>query len=676
MAATLASLLGQASITDHEQVLSACEATLSKSKNDVQAQQVRIVALLNLDRFQDAVATVEAGGEEIKRTARLEYAYALYKNGQAAKAAEVAREDGSESDRGLRHVEAQASYRHQDFERASELYRNLSAQRGAVNNEDMDLRINMGATYAQLEWAGRASADAPQKPAREDMEAFETAYNAACQSIARDELGQAEVLLRRAKELCEASEMDQEEKDAEIVPISIQQLYVLIRQGRLEDAQALAATIDSKECVFLSFRGRDGLANSIRSVHAFHDSSTQFIAQTNTAATSTERSNPYLTHRTLYKTPSTILPDRPFTYQSAAIQRNNYTLDLLAHKYDGIIRSTANLAATPTLDSAANSLSAFGAAAHARNQAGKEALKTVLPVLERRPNDIGLLLVCMQLYIHSSNPAAAISLLENFFTRLSSSSEPSAQDVRYAPGLIGVLVSLYTSRGQTSHARSELAKAARYWRQHSNPPISTRALGHLYKSAGASLLDSSVPADQQLAADLFTFLHEKDASDRYAAAGLVAALARANPAAITEDKLSALTPLDRLISGIDVSALENAGVAKSTPTPTTTSTKRAAPDSAPKPKTKKLKKSKTPKDFDLTKKMDPERWLPIKDRSSYRPKGKKGKAKQAMFMQGGAVAEDSGAGSGSSTPAPAAQVVEGKSNAAKNKNKKKKGGKW
>ncbi|KAG9660338.1 signal recognition particle protein, partial [Aureobasidium melanogenum] len=658
MAATLASLLGQASITDHDQVLSACETTLAKSKNDLQALQVKIVALLNLDRFQDAIATVEAGGEDIKQRARLEYAYALYKNGQPAKAAEVARQDSNESDRGLRHVEAQASYRHQDFERAAELYRKLSTQRGAVDNEDMDLRINTGATYAQLEWAGRASADAPQKPSREDMEAFETAYNAACQSIARDELGQAEVLLRRAKELCEASEMDQEEKDAEIVPISIQQLYVLIRQGRLDDAQALAATIDSKD------------------VHAFHDSSTQFIAQTNTAATSTETSNPYLTHRTLYKTPSTILPDKPFTYQSAAIQRNNYTLDLLAHKYDGIIRSTASLAQTPTLDSATVSLSAFGAAAHARNQAGKEALKSVLPVLERRPNDIGLLLVCMQLYIHASNPAAAISLLENFFARLSSSSEASAQDVRYAPGLIGVLVSLYTSRGQQSHARSELAKAAKYWRQHSNPPISSRALGHLYKSAGAALLESSVPADQQLAAELFTFLHEKDSSDRYASAGLVAALARANPSAIDAEKLSALTPLDRLVSSIDVSALEAAGVAKSTPTIASTSTKRSAPsDSMPatKPKPKKLKKSKTPKDFDPTKKLDPERWLPIKDRSSYRPKGKKAKARQAMFMQGGAVAEDSGAGSGASTPA--AQVVEAKS-ANKKSKKKGKSGKW
>lgn len=81
------------------------------------------------------------------------------------------------------------------------------------------------------------------------MDAFETAYNAACNSIARDELGQAEVLLKRSKELCDASEMTEEEKDAEIVPITIQQLYVLIRQGKIEEAQRLAATIDAKECV-------------------------------------------------------------------------------------------------------------------------------------------------------------------------------------------------------------------------------------------------------------------------------------------------------------------------------------------------------------------------------------------------------------------------------------------
>lgn len=38
-----------------------------------------------------------------------------------------------------------------------------------------------------------------RKIEREDLEAFETASNAACKSIAKNEYGQAEVLLKRAK---------------------------------------------------------------------------------------------------------------------------------------------------------------------------------------------------------------------------------------------------------------------------------------------------------------------------------------------------------------------------------------------------------------------------------------------------------------------------------------------
>jgi signal recognition particle subunit SRP72 len=47
-----------------------------------------------------------------------------------------------------------------------------------------------------------------------------------------------------------------------------------------------------------------------------------------------------------------------------------------------------------------------------------------------------------------------------------------------------------------------------------------------------------------------------------------------------------------------------------------------------------------PKDFEEGKKMDPERWLPLRDRSSYRPKGKKGKKKAADLTQGGVVKEE------------------------------------
>ena len=61
------------------------------------------------------------------------------------------------------------------------------------------MRINSGATDAQLEWRRQGHLVQKRKPGREDLEAFETAYNAACGSIAREELGQGEFLLKQAK---------------------------------------------------------------------------------------------------------------------------------------------------------------------------------------------------------------------------------------------------------------------------------------------------------------------------------------------------------------------------------------------------------------------------------------------------------------------------------------------
>lgn len=157
----------------------------------------------------------------------------------------------------------------EDFQRASELYATLTSQRGEVSNEDVDLGINSGAVDAQLEWGNQGHLVQKKKPAREDMEAFETAYNAACGSIARGELGQAEVLLKRSKgrhaclesvsagadirtDLCNAlDDMSEEDKRAEILPISVQHIYVLTRQGRLEEADKIASTIKSAEYVVL-----------------------------------------------------------------------------------------------------------------------------------------------------------------------------------------------------------------------------------------------------------------------------------------------------------------------------------------------------------------------------------------------------------------------------------------
>jgi signal recognition particle subunit SRP72 len=645
---SLSSLLKQTSIDDDEQVLRAADAALKSSPSDLDAQYVKLIALLKLDRYDAALKTLNAGGEKLKERSTLEHAYALYKSGNPKAAVDLAQKG---THRGSKHVEAQARYRSEDFAGAAALYKELA--RTPDEDAIADLRINSGAVDAQLEWAGQGHLVQKKKPEREDLDAFETAYNAACGSIARGELAQGEVLLKRASGICSSLEdMSEEEKQAELLPIIVQQVYVLSRLGRTEEAEELAKTASGK---------------------AIPDPVTQYIAQVNGIATTSDI-NPYLAQRLVSNDLETFRPDYPFQFQSAVLERNRYASGLQALKYDGTAKSTNHYldkASHPTTDVILNSkhsISVVNAAAHARGRTGKEALKHILPVLRARPTDIGLLLTIVQLYVLTGNPASATSLLATSLDRLEKLSGAD-QDARFAPGLVAAAVSLYIIQGRKGSAHQELAKAASYWRSKSKH----RPTGyiHLFKTAGSALLHSQTPEHLQLAKDIFDELHTQAPEDRYAAAGIIAA----SPDTASSQEIASLTPIDRLIGKIDAEALENAGVAQPlSASGVPSSRKRPAEDTKPK-KAKKIRKNKLPRDYDPNKKPDPERWLPLRDRSSYRPKGKKAKARQALFSQG-AVATDNE----SSRPAtPGADVVQQKLKAgggAQNKKKKGKGGKW
>ncbi len=105
-AQTISSLLQQTRLDDHEEVLKAANNVIKKSKNDTDAHHIRLIALLKLDRYDDALRVLEEGGDALKKQARLEWAYTLYKGGQLEKAEQSAKEGNGA--RGLKHVEAQA----------------------------------------------------------------------------------------------------------------------------------------------------------------------------------------------------------------------------------------------------------------------------------------------------------------------------------------------------------------------------------------------------------------------------------------------------------------------------------------------------------------------------------------------------------------------------------------
>ncbi|KAJ5417569.1 uncharacterized protein N7487_001119 [Penicillium crustosum] len=642
VAQSLASLLQRASIDDHEEVLQSCNAVLAKSKSDLQAQHMKVVALLKLDRYEEALKTFQAGGDALKQSASLEYAYASYKCGKLEEATEALTRTASGC--GASHLEAQVRYRAENFRRAAEIYEQLSKDTTSFGHEINDLNINSWATDAQLQWKGETEFVRHDRLSREDLESFETTYNAACLNIAKGAFKQSEVLLNRAQNICRTSEdLSPEDKAAELLPIAVQQLYVLIQLGKLEEAEVVLKDIAVDDITELS---------------------TKKIARNNIVLARPTAVNPYILYKALHDTPDATDNDRLFEFQDRDLVGNSHAADLLVQKYDGIIRSTTKAQSkrpSPSTDAITNLLSVYNAAAHAQGETGPKALKQIAPLLERRPTDIGLLLTVVQLYVSSGNTTSAITAMERTLRGL----EGSNESVRFNPGLLSVLVSLYQREGRLVQIRTTLAQAASYWRTKPEPPAS------LLRAAAASLLHSEDRGDLSTAGDLFRALHQQDPNDRVAIAGYVASQATLDYARI-ESELDRLPAVSDLIADIDVSALESAGISPSASSVAAAAAafagarKRTAANADDRAN-KRVRKSRLPKDFDPAKKPDPERWLPVRDRSSYRPKGKKGKQRAAALTQGGPVNEKA-----EESPAPQQQKSGGGgggSNAKKNKKK-------
>ncbi|EPE09484.1 signal recognition particle protein [Ophiostoma piceae UAMH 11346] len=715
----LNSLLRGTSIEDHEEALKLANAAISApgpsgSIEKLTAQHAKVVALLKLDRFDDALRIIASGGDALAERCVLEHAYALYKTGDLDTAATIA--TSASSSRALKHIAAQVAYRDEKYDRAASLYANL-APTSTESGEEADVRINALAVSAQRSWQGRGQStlsagqdtilDAGR---REDLETFETAYNAACAALSRSDVARASILLRRAQQLCEASdELGDDDKRAELLPILIQQAYALTRLGRHDDAAAVQKAIDASEC--------EGAAKIV--------AATNTVVAQNAALGTSNSINPYVVQRQL----ETALPatptgsDRLFSHQERILRRNQYAIELQCYKFKGVQSRTAKQLkqltksaeedkenAPSTVLPETVDLGIFGAAAKAELQTGKEALRRILPLLEHRPDDIGLLLTAIQLQLQSKNAEAALGLLESFFKRAEESSSPTS--ARFAPGLVALAVSLYKLQGRHNAVRVELSKAISHWQASSTSSSSSTQSAtsstpaSLLRAAGVELLRSPNPADQAAAASAFEALYAADPVDRITVAGLVASLASdsATPEqAERQQKLAAsLTPVDQLTKGVDVAALLQGGVAALSAPAAVAGKKRAAPaasaetaatteplskkaktGSAAKPaalsrQAKKLQaKSAAAGDdsFDVNKKLDAERWLPLRDRSSYRPpKGKKGKRRgEAATMQGGVVKEEEtlalagGAGSVRVEKAP-----QGPSAAAKKRKKGKK----
>lgn len=614
MSNSLTSLLKKSSLDDHDALLKAAEDVLKSSSSDSQAQQVKAIALLKLERYDDALKYFEQNSG-VQDGLPEAYAYTLYKKNRFEEAVKVA--SAATDSRCAQHIALQAAYRAEDWNAATAAYETLA--KSNVPSENFDLRINKLALDAEGLWLEKLQPATVPRVTTDDLSAFESAYNAACISVAKGQLEEADVLLKRAISLCEHNEdLSSADKNVELVPLRAQRLYVLQQTGKTEDASILAKELE------------DTMKD------AAVDAKAQRLAENNILAASGQLNNPFMAYK-LFKQASISKAERFFSIEAAALFSNERAVEWQSLKYDGLINAAKTKLAKAALPSTSSDIlltSMFEAAATARGNVSKAAIRQMLPELEKRPNDVGLVVTIIQLNVMIGNTTAAVDLLQSFFARLEKSTDSKDRDARFLPGLVGLMVSLFRSQGRRSQLKQELAKSAAYWRSRPKAPAS------LLRAAGIVLLESSNSEDAQAASDIFDKLYSQEPKDRSTIAGYIASHAT-NPSADIKSLAEKLSSVADLTAAVDVDAIENAGIPQSANAlaiaQASQSRKRAATDDGAARK-KRIRKSRLPKDYDPNKKPDPERWLPLRDRSTYKPKKKKGR-KDDRTQGGGNVNE-------------------------------------
>ncbi|KAG6263113.1 hypothetical protein E4U47_007505 [Claviceps purpurea] len=607
-ATAMSALLRAASIEDHDEILQAANATLKTDNTDEVAWHTIVVALLKLDRFDDAFRAISEGGIKLETTCALEKAYALYKLGKLHEAITTLNSSGLKN-RALSHMAAQIAYRAEQFDEAHAIYNRLLG--ATYHEENHDIKINLSAAQAQAKW--KRTTTLHETESQIELESFELCYNAACANIAQGSLSSASRHLNRALNLCEASdELNSEEKEEERRAILSQQAFVLAKLGKVDHARNMHR--------LTNFR-----INS--------DQNLRIIGQNNHLALGNMPQNPFLLELQTGTWLSSRTETQTFNFQSHLLARNSSIISLLAHKTDSV-RTKAYRAVkhsqSRSLSIKQNDMSVIGAAADTQGLSEKEVLRSLISLSKRRPHDAGLVVIIVQLHLQMRNLGAAVYTLDSFLSPLENSNSEQGLMLRFMPGLVALSVFLKKIQKREGCVKAELIKAGRYWQNRPGPSAPS-----LLKETGIELISSSTNDDVMLAGAFFKkIMIEENLASPTTSVGLVAALAAADAPEV-ESNTPLLPSTNSLVQEIEVDKLLNSGILV-LPTCSASKTRLDFQDNKAERAVKKRKR-RLPKSFMDGQAPDPERWLPLRDRVSYRPKGRKGRKKAAEFTQGGLV---------------------------------------
>ncbi|XP_058888047.1 signal recognition particle subunit SRP72-like [Acipenser ruthenus] len=573
---------------DFTRALKSVNKILQECRDDVTALNCKVVCLIQNGNFKEALNVIHTHNKVFgSDVIAFEKAYCEYRLNRVENALKTIESTSQQTDK-LKELYGQVLYRLERYEECLAVYRDLI--RNSQDDYEEERKTNLSAVVAALSAWEQASPEDLGLPET----SYELSYNSACTLIGQGRLPEAMKKLQEAEELCrqslsEDSDMTEEDIDAELAVIHSQMAYVMQLQGRTEDALQLYNQVIKLKPTDVGL-----LAVTANNIITINKDQNVFDSKKKVKLTNADG----VEHKLAKK-------------QLQAIDFNKALLAMYTNQADQCCKLAASLQSQnpgnprPVL---------IQVSQLCREKQHSKAIDLLQRFSEKHPESASEIKLTMaQLYVVQGHITKACDILR------------SIEDLKHKQGIISALVTMYSHEEDIDSAIDVFSQAIQHYQEHQ--PNLSAYLSLVREAANFKL---KYGRKKEAISDLEQ-LWKQNPKDIHTLAQLISAYSL-----VDQEKAKSLSKhlpsADKMSFNVDVDALENSHGA-------TYVRKKAAKvtgEILPKEqgpgdikKKKKKKKGKLPKNCDAKATPDPERWLPIRERSYYRGK-KKGKKKEQV----------------------------------------------
>ncbi|XP_054720247.1 signal recognition particle subunit SRP72-like [Uloborus diversus] len=602
---------------EFDKALKIANKILHEDKDDKKAQHCKAVCLIHLSEFEDALKILE----KHVSNCNFEKAYCFYRLNRIPDAYNALK---SINNPGIKEKEllAQVLYRLENYDECFSYYKDLI--KNSEDDFEEERETNLSAVVSNLYAEKGNDFKAPQL--REHT--YELCYNTACILINRKEYNLAIEKLKLAEELCkktlEENDATEEEIEAELGVIRVQHGYVLQLLNKNDRALKIYNQV-------LKNKPSDLAVAAVAC---------------NNVVTINKDQNVFDSKKKIKIATADNLESKLTSKQQQMIAINNCLLLLHTNQIDQCRRAIQSF--RKKFSSCAAEAALLSAGLFCKEKKVQKAVDVLKEFAASNPDQSVLISFTLaQLLLMQGHVSQACDILRSI-----------GENVSYTPGVISALVTLYLSMEDKESAISVLQNAIKWYRK--NLPKDP-ALNTLIQETAKLELKYGNP---QEAAKLLEELRKDDPEDLKTLAQLISAYSQFDP---DKAKLVSkqLPPVSEVSLKVDVDTLESASwtmgakyIKKSGKTETP-STKPESGDILLHKKKRKHKKGKLPKHYDPSVDPDPERWLPRRERSTFKKKKDKRGATIGKGTQGAvASSEDTSKSSlSANVPSPGASTT-------------------